>query len=70
MKKTQFFTGLGRVLIAIAVLALLGAWLASRVEGGMVLGMTEQHLFNDTISLALLGIAFLLDGMVHRQTAE
>lgn len=27
--------------------------------------MNQQHLFNDAIALALLGIANLLDGLLH-----
>ena len=46
---------LGRMFFALAFLALLGAWF-SQPTGGTVLGMTQQHLFNDAIVLPLFGI--------------
>lgn len=56
----------GRIAGTLAVLALLGAWIAT-ARGGPVLGMSEQHLFNDAIVLTLMSIAGLLDGIVHRR---
>lgn len=53
-----------RVLIALAFLALLGAWV-SQVTGGTFLGLTQQHLFNDATALALLGIAVFIDAFWH-----
>ena len=55
-----------RIAGTLAFLALLGAW-AATVRGGAFLGLTEQHLFDDAIVLALFSIAGLLDGIVHRQ---
>jgi len=55
-----------RVVGILAILALLGAWLATW-RGGQVLGLSEQHLFNDAIVLTLMSIAGLLDGIVHRR---
>ena len=55
-----------RVAGTLAFLALLGAWMAA-LRGGTFLGLSEQHLFNDAIVLSLMGIAGLLDGIVHRQ---
>jgi hypothetical protein len=57
-----------RVAGTLAVLALIGAWIAT-LRGGTFLGFTEQHLFNDAIVLSLFSIAGLLDGLVHRQAA-
>ena len=56
---------LGRGLLAVAVVPLLGAWLLE-LKGGTILGMDQQHLFNDVMALALLGIGSLLDALVHK----
>ncbi|MES2918748.1 MAG: hypothetical protein V4729_09035 [Pseudomonadota bacterium] len=63
-RAARFFTGLGRVLIIVAALALFGAWI-TELTGSPLLGMSQQHLFNDAMTLALLGIACLLDALVH-----
>lgn len=55
---------IGRFLLALALLALLGAWF-TQLAGGTLLGMTQQHLFNDAIVLALLGIGMFLDALWH-----
>lgn len=52
---------IGRLFLTLAFLALLAAWL-TEVTGGEVAGMSQQqHLFNDAIILALLGIASMPD---------
>jgi|GEM_PF-1140842 len=55
---------LGRFLFTLALLALLGAWF-TQLTGGTLLGMTQQHLFNDAIVLALLGMGMFLDALWH-----
>ncbi len=55
---------LGRILFTLAFLALLGAWL-TQAMGGTLLGMSQQHLFNDAIVLSLLGIGSFLDALWH-----
>ena len=47
-----------KILTSLAGLALVGAWL-SQFTGGSLLGMTQQHLFSDSISLSLLAIALV-----------
>lgn len=69
MKRSVFFVGLGRIAMALSVLALLCAWV-SQFTGGDLFGLSQQHLFNDATVLALLGIAFLLDGVIHKQGNE
>ena len=64
MNKTKAAIYLGRFCGLLAVLALLGAW-ATQLTGGPVLGMSQQHLFNDAIVLSLFSIAGLLDGLLH-----
>ena len=54
----------GRVLLTLALLALLGAWL-TQLTGAPLLGMSQQHLFNDAMTLALLGIGMFLDALWH-----
>lgn len=55
---------LGRIFFILALLALLGAWY-TQLTGGMVLGMSQQHLFNDAIVLSLFGIGMFLDALWH-----
>jgi hypothetical protein len=61
-----FFITAGRVALALAALALLCAWLTS-ITGDSMFGFSQQHFFSDATVLALLGIGFLLDGVIHRQ---
>ena len=62
--RARFFILVSRLSGVLAFLALLGAWL-TQLTGGTLLGMSQQHLFNDAIVLALFSIASLLDGLVH-----
>lgn len=55
---------LGRIFAALALLALLAAWV-TQLTGDSLAGMTQQHLFNDAIVLALLAIIGFLDGLAH-----
>lgn len=57
----------GRVLLTLALLALLGAWL-TQLTGAPLLGMSQQHLFNDAMTLALLGIGMFLDALWHARS--
>jgi len=58
-KATPIMVNLGRVLFALAFLALLGAWL-TQLTGGTMLGMNQQHLV-----LSLFGIGMFLDALWH-----
>ena len=53
-----------RVLFLLALLTLIGAW-TTQLTGGTLLGMNQQHLFNDTFAFALLGIGSFLDALWH-----
>lgn len=64
IRATPVFILAGRILLTLSLFALLGAWL-TQVTGGAVLGFTQQHLFNDAIVLALLGIGSFLDAFWH-----
>lgn len=65
MKKgTSFMVYLGRIFFVLAFLALLGAWL-TQLTGGTVLGMSQQHLFNDATVLSLFGIGMFVDAIWH-----
>ena len=55
---------IGRILLVLAFLALLGAWL-TQLTGGELMGMSQQHLFNDATALSLLGIGSFLDALWH-----
>lgn len=60
----KFHIVVGRFCGLLAFLALLGAWI-TQVTGGTLFGMSQQHLFNDAIVLALFAIGGLLDSLVH-----
>lgn len=64
IKWASFMVYLGRIFFALAFLALLGAWL-TQLTGGTLLGMSQQHLFNDALVLSLFGIGMLLDAIWH-----
>jgi hypothetical protein len=64
MNRTRAATYTGRFLLILASLALIGAWI-TQLTGGPILSMNQQHLFNDAIALALLGIANFLDALLH-----
>lgn len=63
-KATPFFVYLGRLFFALAFVALLGAWF-TQLTGGTLLGMSQQHLFNDAIVLSLFGIGMFVDALWH-----
>lgn len=58
--------GIGRAALCLSVLALLGAWVAT-ASAAPILGLRAEHLFADATVFALLGIAFLIDALLHRQ---
>lgn len=62
--KVRFAVNCGRVLLALALLTLTGAW-ATQVAEQPILGMSQQHFFNDSIALSLLGIGAFLDALYH-----
>lgn len=64
MKMAKAAVLIGWLCGLLAVLALLGAWV-TQLTGGTVFGMSQQHLFNDAIVLALFNIAGALDGLLH-----
>jgi len=64
-KATPFFVYLGRFFFVLATLALLGAWITQSTADGKLLGMSQQHLFNDAIVLSLFGIGMFLDALWH-----
>lgn len=65
-KKSAFSTMvvLARITLVAAILALLGAWV-TEFTGAPLFGLSQQHLFSDATVLALIGIAFLIDAVIH-----
>jgi len=64
MKRSVFFIAVGRISLVAALVGLLGAWV-TQLSGGPLFGLSQQHLFHDATVLALFGIGFLVDGMIH-----
>ncbi len=62
----RLFIFAGRLAIALAILALFGAW-TTQLTGAPLLGMSQQHLFNDAIALSLIGIGLAFDGWLHQK---
>lgn len=65
MKWSPILHNAAVAIIAIGVLALLGAWW-TQVTGSLLWGMSQQHLFSDATVLLLLGIAFQIGTILHR----
>ena len=57
---------LGRLLLVLGFLSLLGAWL-TQLTGQSLWGLSQTHLFSDAIVLSLLGIGALVDAKLHSQ---
>lgn len=55
---------IGRGFLGLALLALLAAWM-TEMSGQSVLGLTQEHLFDDATVLALLGVGSFLDAFWH-----
>ncbi len=66
-KATPIMVYLGRIFFFLAVLSLMGAWF-TQVTGATLLGMNQQHLFNDAIVLSLFGIGMFLDALWHSRS--
>lgn len=62
--RVTLFAYAGRLLLTLALLTLLGAWMTQLTDGSF-LGLSQQHLYNDAMALALLGIGSLLDSICH-----
>lgn len=63
VRRTVF---LARLAVLLAILALVGAWI-SQLRQGVLLGMSQQHLFNDAIALGVVGIALFADAFWHER---
>lgn len=59
---------IARLFGLLAFLALVGAW-TTQIRGGMLMGMSQEHLFNDAIALALLSIASFIDAFWHARSS-
>lgn len=64
MKWSPVLHALTVLFVFLGLLALLGAWLAEVT--GSVLGLSQDHLFSDATVLTLLGIAFGIGTVLHR----
>ena len=57
---------MGRILLFVGFLALLGAWW-TQMTGQTLFGMSQSHFFSDATVLSLLGIGALIDAKLHSQ---
>lgn len=56
---------IGRIALMLGVLTLVGAWL-NQMAGFSPFGMSQQHMFNDSMALSLIGIGMLVDAAFHK----
>ena len=68
MKLSSAFHWVGRIVGTLGGLALVGAWVAG--ESGRVFGLSQTHLFFDSIALSLLSIAGLICGLFYLRLEE
>jgi len=66
MKKSSLAIGIGRIALVLSFVSLVGAWIA-QLTGSSFFGESQQHLFSDATVLALIGIAGLVDGIIHQK---
>ena len=64
MKWAPILHGISTTAGVLGTIMLFGAWIAG--FQGSFLGMSEEHLFNDTKSLLLVSIAFGIGTLIHR----
>lgn len=69
MTRARFFANAGRLALTLGLLALVGAWI-TQLTGTPLIGMSQQHLFQDSIALSLLGIGAMLDSVLHAKGVE
>ena len=67
MKWSPILHGIAAVAGVVGALALLGAWIAGE---GTFLGVNQQHLYNDAMSLLLVSIAFGIGTLIHQREEE
>ena len=60
----KLFIFIGRLSLTIAFLSLCFAWI-TQLTGRPFFGASQQHLFNDSMALSLIGIGSLLGGLLH-----
>lgn len=55
---------MARFFLIVSFFALVAAWLA-QITGGAILGLSQQHLFSDSMALSLIAIVLFLDAAAH-----
>ena len=63
MKWSPILHGISAITGVLGLLAIFGAWIAT--ANGSFLGVSEQHLFNDAMSLLLASVAFGIGTLIH-----
>ena len=62
--KIKLSITIARVCGIFAIISLIGAWI-TQITGGSILGMSQQHLFFDSIALSLISIGNFIDSLLH-----
>ena len=65
MKWSSILHGISAVAGVLGVLSLFGAWIVG--ADGTILGLSQEHLFNDTNALLLTAVAFGIGTLIHQR---
>ena len=63
MKWSPVLHGVAAIAAFLGLLSLFGAWIAT--SQGSFFGLSEEHLFNDTMSLLLVSVTFGIATLVN-----
>jgi len=64
MKWSPLLHGIAAITGILGALSLISSWL---VRTGTILGLSQNHLFNNAIGLLLASIAFGIGTLIHMQ---
>ena len=62
--RAKIVVTIARVFGTLALFALIFAWI-TKITGGSIMEMNQQHFFFDSIALSLISIGNLFDALLH-----